>query len=64
MSLSTLLKKELAALREYLKKNQKKGFIRPSVTNANYPILFILKPGGKLQLCVNYRHLNEIIIKN
>jgi hypothetical protein len=50
----SLLEKELAALREYLKENQKKGFIRPSITNVSYPILFILKLGGKLRLCVNY----------
>jgi hypothetical protein len=60
----SLLEKELIALREYLKENQKKGFIRPSIINADYPILFILKPRGKLRLYVDYRHLNEIIIKN
>jgi hypothetical protein len=60
----SLLKKELAALREYLEENQKKGFIRPLVANADYLILFMLKLGGKLRLCVNYHHLNEIIIKN
>jgi hypothetical protein len=60
----SLLKKELIALREYLKKNQKKGFIRPLIANASYSILFILKSGGKLRLYVDYHHLNEIIIKN
>jgi hypothetical protein len=60
----SLLEKELTILREYLKENQKKGFIQPSIINANYPILFILKSGGKLRLYVNYHHLNEIIIKN
>jgi hypothetical protein len=63
-SIYSLLEKELTTLREYLKENQKKGFIRPLVTNANYPILFILKSGGKLRLCIDYHHLNEIIIKN
>jgi hypothetical protein len=60
----SLSKKELAALREYLKENQNKEFIRPSVANASYPILFIPKPGGKLRLYVDYRRLNEIIVKN
>jgi hypothetical protein len=59
-----LSEKELTALREYLKENQKKGFIRSSITNAGYPILFVLKPEGKLRLCVDYRRLNEIIVKN
>jgi hypothetical protein len=60
----SLLEKELAALREYLKENQKKGFIRPLVANTSYPILFIPKLGGKLRLYVDYHRLNEIIIKN
>jgi hypothetical protein len=60
----SLLEKELTALREYLKKNQKKGFIRPSITDINYPILFIPKLGGKLRLYVDYHRLNKIIIKN
>jgi hypothetical protein len=51
-------------LREYLKENQKKGFIRPSVADASYPILFILKSGGKLRLYIDYHRLNEIIVKN
>jgi hypothetical protein len=59
-----LLEKELIALREYLKENQKKEFIRPSVINTSYPILFISKLGGKLRLYVNYYRLNEITIKN
>jgi hypothetical protein len=60
----SLLKKELAALREYLEENQKKGFIRSLIINANYLILFVLKLRRKLRLCVDYRRLNEIIIKN
>ena len=28
------------------------------------PILFVFKKGGELRLCVNYRNLNAIIIKN
>jgi hypothetical protein len=60
----SLSEKELTALREYLKENQKKGFIRPLVANASYPILFIPKSGRKLRLYVDYHHLNEITIKN
>jgi hypothetical protein len=60
----SLLEKELAALRDYLKENQKKGFIRPSVADASYPILFMPKLEGKLQLYVDYHRLNEIIVKN
>jgi hypothetical protein len=60
----SLSEKELTILREYLKENQKKGFIQPSVINTNYLILFVLKLEGKLRLYVDYHHLNEIIIKN
>ena len=55
---------ELKALREYLDENLKKGFIRPSTSPAGYPILFVPKKDGKLQLCVDYRQLNAITVKN
>jgi len=56
--------KELEALREYLRENLEKGFIRPSTSPAGYPILFVPKKNGKLRLCVDYRQLNSITIKN
>ena len=59
-----LSKIKLKALRDYLDKNLKKGFIRPSTSPAGYPILFVLKKDGKLQLCVDYRQLNAITVKN
>ena len=59
-----LLNKELEVLREYLKINKKKGFIRKSKFSAGYLILFVSKKDGKLRLCVDYRKLNEITIKN
>ena len=55
---------KLKALREYLDKNLKKGFIRPSTSPAEYPILFVSKKDGKLQLCADYRQLNAIAVKN
>ena len=55
---------EIKALREYPDKNLKKGFIRPSTSPAGYPILFVSKKDGKLQLCVDYRQLNAITVKN
>ena len=56
--------KELAALREYLEENLAKGSIRESCSSAGYPILFVPKKNGKLRLCVDYRQLNSITIKN
>src|SRR5438067_8772172 len=56
--------KELAALREYLEENLAKGSIRESCSSAGYPILFVPKKNGKLRLCIDYRQLNSITIKN
>jgi transposase InsO family protein/murein DD-endopeptidase MepM/ murein hydrolase activator NlpD len=55
---------QLKALREYLDENLAKGYIRPSTSPAGYPILFVPKKNGKLRLCVDYRQLNDITIKN
>ena len=52
------------ALKEYLEENLRKGYIRPSKSPAGYPILFVPKKNGKLRLCVDYRQLNDITIKN
>lgn len=55
---------ELKVLRDYIEENLKKGFIRKSQSPAGFPILFAPKKDGKLRLCVDYRKLNEITIKN
>jgi hypothetical protein len=55
---------ELAALKEYLKENLEKGFIWEFKSPASAPILFTPKKDGGLQLCVDYRGLNAITIKN
>jgi transposase InsO family protein len=55
---------QLKALREYLDENLKKGYIRPSSSPAGYPIIFVPKKNGKLRLCVDYRQLNSITIKD
>ena len=55
---------KLEALRAYLDENTKKGFIRESQSPAGYPILFVKKKDGSLRLCVDYRELNNITVKN
>lgn len=55
---------ELEALREYLEMAQERGWIRPSTSPAGAPIIFVPKKGGKLRLCVDYRGLNKITVKN
>ena len=59
-----LSEKKLQVLCEYLEENLKKSFIQESQSPAGYPILFTLKKDRSLQLCVDYRKLNNITIKN
>jgi hypothetical protein len=51
-------------LREYINENLKKGYIRPSILLARYPVLFVPKSNGKLRMCVDYRQFNAITVKN
>ncbi|GME31604.1 hypothetical protein GTA08_BOTSDO14299, partial [Neofusicoccum parvum] len=60
----SLSEKEIEALRDYIEKNLERGYIRPSTSSAGYPILFVPKKNSKLRLCVDYRQLNDITIKN
>ncbi|KAH8145247.1 uncharacterized protein LAJ45_10684 [Morchella importuna] len=52
------------ALREYLDENLPSGKVVPSTSPAAAPVLFVPKANGKLRLCVNFRGLNGITIKN
>ena len=60
----SLSEHELKTLREYLEENLAKGFISPSDSPAASPILFVKKKDGSLRLCVDYRGLNRITIRN
>ena len=55
---------ENLALREFVKENLKKGYIRPLQLLIGYPVLFIPKKNGKLRIYINYKQLNSIIKKN
>lgn len=55
---------ELRVLREYLESSMAKGWIQKSKSPAGAPILFTPKKDGSLRLCVDYRGLNRITIKN
>lgn len=55
---------ELENLRGYIETNLNNGFIRPSTSPAGAPTLFVKKPNGGLRLCVDYRGLIKITIKN
>ncbi|KAK9396513.1 PEG10: Retrotransposon-derived protein PEG10 [Crotalus adamanteus] len=54
---------ELVALRDFIDKNLRKGFIRPSTSPLTVPVLFV-KKSGELRLCCDYQKLNAITIRN
>jgi hypothetical protein len=55
---------ELAELNEHMKELLEKGFIRPSSSRWGAPVIFVPKNDGTQRLCVDYRSLNEVTIKN
>jgi hypothetical protein len=42
----------------------KKGYIRPSVSPWGAPVLFTKKKDGTMRLCIDFRQLNKVTIKN
>jgi hypothetical protein len=59
-----LFAKELRILRVYIEKNLEKEFITSFTSFTATLILFTKKKDDELRLCVDYRDLNEITIKN
>jgi hypothetical protein len=55
---------ELKELQMKLKELLKKGYIRPSVSPWGSPVLFVKKKDRTLKLCVDFRQLNKVTIKN
>ncbi|KAK9416117.1 putative Reverse transcriptase [Seiridium unicorne] len=55
---------ELLAIRKYLDEHLSKGFIRASTSQAAAPVLLAKKPGGGIRICVDYRGLNNVTVKN
>jgi hypothetical protein len=56
--------KELAELKNQLQELLYKGYIRPSSSPWGCPALFVKKKDGSLRLCVDYKSLNAVTIKN
>jgi hypothetical protein len=55
---------ELAELKIQLQERLDKDFIRPSASPWSCPALFVKKKDESLRLCVDYRPLNAVTIKN
>ncbi|KAL0354353.1 UNVERIFIED_CONTAM: Transposon Ty3-G Gag-Pol polyprotein [Sesamum angustifolium] len=51
-------------LKKQLEELLDKGFIRPSISPWGAPVLFVKKKDGSMRLCIDYRQLNRITIKN
>src|SRR5271168_5078653 len=60
----SLTRDEEKEAKEWLNANLKKGFIRPSTSRVGCPIMFVKKKDGSNRLCVDYRALNQVTIKN
>jgi hypothetical protein len=55
---------QLAELKEQLQELLDKGYIRPSASPWGVPIIFVPKKDCTQRMCVDYRSLNEVTIKN
>ena len=55
---------ELVELKKQLDEMLQKGYIRPSSSPWGSPTIFMDKKDGSLRMCVDYRQLNDVTIKN
>nr|ABD28293.1 RNA-directed DNA polymerase (Reverse transcriptase); Zinc finger, CCHC-type; Peptidase aspartic, active site; Retrotransposon gag protein [Medicago truncatula] len=55
---------ELSELKKQLEDLLEKKFVRPSVSPWGAPVLLVKKKDGSMRLCIDYRQLNKVTIKN
>ena len=55
---------ELKELKKQLTELQEAGYIRPCSSPWGAPVLFVQKKDGSQRMCVDYRSLNDVTVKN
>ncbi|GJR28697.1 putative reverse transcriptase domain-containing protein [Tanacetum coccineum] len=55
---------EMKELAEQLQELTDKGFIRPSSSPWGAPVLFVKKKDGSFRMCIDYKELNKLTVKN
>ncbi|GJR54240.1 putative reverse transcriptase domain-containing protein [Tanacetum coccineum] len=55
---------EMKELAEQLQELSDKGFIRPNSSPWGAPVLFVKKKDGSFRMCIGYRELNKLTVKN
>ena len=55
---------DLRELKAQLQEFLGKGFIRPSAFSWGAPVLFVKKKDGSFRMCIEYRQLNKVTVKN
>ena len=55
---------ELKELKTQIEDLLDKGFIRPSVSSWGAPVIFVKKKAGTMRMCIDYRQLNQVTVKN